>query len=837
MQKKLHLKVILYAFCITFYINLKCTCILGYVDCDVVADVCRSMTNVQVRVVRIFVNIILLMHHCSDKEMSKLNEIDILQKNCPEYKDISRFLMNYVQKYVNEFRKEIGVQSNEDILYILHNIINDFYIKYPKWIQLEENKTINNISSQKERLKFEEFLVYECIDPTIKNIEESIQNVRSKCSNKLLRFWSNRISETIDLESADGYNFIKTFKPNLYLQTKFMPLYQFRTIILNKKDKNKIKELYPVTYGILQCIDTDIGYSVFAVKYVPYMITWMKNIKSKLNQRLDMQQLLNNSDKYTGQWVLDQCKKHRWGDTDEWEHALNGFVFGWNHVANRVKTQKGKGKIESNKQVKQIDPEHEDGKDDEKEEKNNTRNKPKQQSNKLATRETSDIDEVVKDTNPLKKFIVLADVCEALTILKIESKGNDPKAEIKPSDVPLLFALDSKSEDFTVSKMISFMLDHLITANNRLLRMCHNLKSKDNGASIGLSPRLSTQELSQQRENDVINITEEELTSMIQQCTKPRLRYGEDNELSLDSFNLRLLETQLRQKYIVGRKLLKYERILFEFAGQHNILKIIDNINEKYKQAQQKQSYFMDVSDIDVIEQDLILLQFAIEQNCEHIDEEEDEDEEMKYDNINDIENREEKSRENKMRGYKISMRAIEQALVAIERLSAYPDPNTNLISEYMKNTLHLYSQDYMAFQQTKLKLQHIPAVWRYLEKLMVLCEGKWTQIPVTVMNCYMKSISDDQHTNIIQFIRTYDIKQLWEFLTAVRRFLKEMCKEELTKHTDEHLLYMYLQNAEDMEKHEELLIQFCGDLKLSQIGAAYEKAAESYRNLLEEQQ
>ena len=246
-----------------------------------------------------------------------------------------------------------------------------------------------------------------------------------------------------------------------------------------------------------------------------------------------------NQQKYTAEWLLQECKENRWGDVDEWKESLNGCVSGWNHVAQRVTTDTGrKGMIVGGeKKKKKVDPDHEEGKDDEKEEKK--QHEEDDNDNDNDNDNNNDMDDIVGDKNPFKKFVVLADACEALTILKIEPKGDDPKAPIQPSDVPLIFGIDSDKSEFTVSKMIRFMLDHLIEANNKLLRICHGLDNDDKGEQIGF---ISTTELSQRREHDVINIDEEELLLMIQNCAKPRLRYGEDNELSLDSFNLRLLE-------------------------------------------------------------------------------------------------------------------------------------------------------------------------------------------------------------------------------------------------------------------------------------------------------
>eukprot|EP01083_Nonionella_stella_P064531 168263_1 len=452
------------------------------------------------------------------------------------------------------------------------------------------------------------------------------------------------MAESIDMQSDDGKLFSKTFRPNLFLQFRFVTLSQFQTIMLGLSDdkKTKMKEQYPITYGILECINLDIGYSVFALKYLPFLITWMKNVRSRVNQRIDMDDMLQNGDKYNGGWILDQCRS-KGGDTDEWQKSLNGFVAGWNHVAERVKQSTIIG--QPNKP--------QDGKED-------------------------DGDDNNDEDNPFRKFVLLADVCEALTIVKIEGRN---KTGIAPSDVPLALAIDSESDDFTQSKMIRFLLQHLVEANNRLLRICYALDEDDNGEKVGLSPRLPTTELSQQRNVDVVNLDEEELTSIIQQCCKPRLKYGEDNQLDLESFNLRLLETRLQKTYIIGRRFLKYDRVISEFAGQHNIPLILSKIKMKNRE------YFKNTQEV---EQNLILLKFAIEQNCEYIDHNMNDDD-VKRDDIDEKEEKEKREKESKLRGYKGSMQAIEQTLIALSRMEHYPDPVTNLISEYMKNTLHLY--------------------------------------------------------------------------------------------------------------------------------------------------
>eukprot|EP01083_Nonionella_stella_P118742 354561_1 len=183
----------------------------GYVDIGGLDHVSRNMNNITLRVVRMFVNIILLLHHCSDLQHSKLRELPALKK-LTEDEDVYIKLMGFIKRYINEIGEKLGIKSTEDTLNIIHNIIHDLYLKYPPWIAANENQNAVDITSIDERNQFEDFLVKQCIEPSINNTNESIQNVRNKCSNQLMRYWSKRMAESIDMQSDDGKLFSKTFR-------------------------------------------------------------------------------------------------------------------------------------------------------------------------------------------------------------------------------------------------------------------------------------------------------------------------------------------------------------------------------------------------------------------------------------------------------------------------------------------------------------------------------------------------------------------------------------------------------------------------------------------------
>eukprot|EP01084_Bolivina_argentea_P068756 125156_1 len=165
--------------------------------------------------------------------------------------------------------------SFESIIYVMHSIIHNFYILFNKQFG---NKGLPKLRSPKIRKEFENWLVKQCIKPCILNVNNTISIVRGKVSKSLVVLkWAKRFGEQLDLESDEGREFMINYLPNIFLPFRVLTLSTFKEKLLTDKT-NRIK--YPVTWGILQTIDTAAGYSVFALQYLPSMITWMKLLKS-----------------------------------------------------------------------------------------------------------------------------------------------------------------------------------------------------------------------------------------------------------------------------------------------------------------------------------------------------------------------------------------------------------------------------------------------------------------------------------------------------------------------------------------------------------------------------
>jgi len=86
------------------------------------------------------------------------------------------------------------------------------------------------------------------------------------------------------------------------------------------------------------------------------------------------------------------------------------------------------------------------------------------------------------------------------------------------------------------------------------------------------------------RGSDAVDLDESTFEEMCADCTQQSLEYGQTSTLAM---NLRLLEAKLFERYIVGKKLITYDRehLLFTFAGQDNIKLYVQTINGLFAEA------------------------------------------------------------------------------------------------------------------------------------------------------------------------------------------------------------------------------------------------------------
>ncbi|ETO06717.1 hypothetical protein RFI_30675, partial [Reticulomyxa filosa] len=192
----------------------------------------------------------------------------------------------------------------------------------------------------------------------------------------------------------------------------------------------------------------------------------------------------------------------------------------------------------------------------------------------------------------------------------------------------------------------------------------------------------------------------------------------------LFNINLRLLESRMKQSYIIGRKFIHFtlNDVLFELAGQHDIRQLIADINRRYS-TNKKKDYFRSVN-----EQLLENLKIKIEQRAR-----------SRVGQIGDvIENKTvDDNKQNSSMAYKISKQALEHVFIALHRQKTIPD-GTYALGSYMENVLYLQQAEFEPFQHVKeLYLEHCASLWVYLERLYLLSENTWSKIPKKLMTLY----------------------------------------------------------------------------------------------------
>ena len=641
-----------------------------------------------------------------------------------------------------------------------------------------------------------------CIDDTL--IDETASD------SMMMSRWEKRFGEQVDLNSPDGREFAREYLPNIFLPFRLLTLSMFKEKFLERFKENK--QRYPVTWGILHTIDSAAGYSVFALKHLPAMITWMKLLKQRLNQRLNLDDVLADPDLYSSQWVMDKCMTEGWGDIRVWTEAFNGFVKGWNHLAERVTTQEEMEDVPIHTVMKGAaihhpDPNHDDQKKD---------------GTKMIRK------------NHFKKFIKIPNVYEALPIKPFVSKSakrNAKTAKVKPVDVPLVFGMDSGQDGkLDTSIMIRKIVQHYVSVNNRVIGECYQLGDHDDEATLstkralGLDPGLDSSYIS--RSKDVVDIDEEELREIIQQCFQQKLRYGDDIP---DAVNWRLLESRLRERYITGRKFIFENPIYIEFEGQFNIPTVLQKIDRQHAmvlQADPEKEKFFEEAPPNLLaivklhlRQRAVVSQDNIGDDYEHDD----------FVQVGGMEEhrRNRQLKQRLLEAYSDAQNAAEQTLVALQRQKNLPEKGFSL-GTYMKDNLHLYPKEHDPFIRTQLQLKHLGSVWRFLERIHLIEEGIWHEIPKTTMELYKNPINDELKTGIMQFITMHDMNALWTFLSAFRRFLETMCRKQLSRKPDQESLVQFLSYAEDVD--EELVYNFPPGIKLNQAGFAYFHAAKEYQ-------
>ncbi|ETO01107.1 hypothetical protein RFI_36335, partial [Reticulomyxa filosa] len=777
----------------------------GYVIIEGGADdACRKFNEVSVRIARVFVNLLLLVHGCCFDRSDARDFTNLAKK--PE--DVVERLLVIVDMYLQKIGQIIGHLSVEHCLLLMHRIVHQLYLTY-------EQAFPNGFAdlSTTGRQSFETYLIQQCIDPIIKQHEQFIREIRTQTTaDPVCAYWSCRVEEGMDLNTNEGRHFLQNYYVHNFLPFRIVTFSEFRNFVLKTQTHNA--ERYPVIHGILKTMQSLSGYSVFALQYLPEIINWVRLIHSRFNGRLTRQEVEFQLDKFNARFAVNKCKQENWGDVAQWERAWKGFADGWNHVVSRLTTDKSKrgstirihhtADVSANANVPKI----------------NLPNIELEQQDKKEPEQAVGV---------IRRYLVLTDQlnpCENLPFQCFKVSG--PNGQVAPKDVPLLWALDcGVSGPLETSKMLRLLLDHLVTINNALLNNCHNLPPLDEDSKEVPTSTIGQITLTHiSNEKDVVGIDEEILLQlsplyltflMIQQCSRQQLKYGE--KVSLD-INLELLETRLKENFILGRKFLHFDlsELLFELSGQHDIQEVISLISKKFEETTHKKKYF-DAVDMNV----LTRLKNRIIQNAPSYDF-------MNLENVSD-----EKGAAvidiNRVNAFKTAKGAVEQVLIALRRQKTIPE-GANQIGLYMKDILHLHRSEFDSFVRTEeLCLKHAKSLWEFLNRTYLVEENEWHKIPHGLLDMYRVQLPDKIQSNLQQFAATCSTESLWQLLLEWKKFLATTLSTQPFDQALTTSLSDFLGEAMSDDQLAELVRQWPADLLLIHAGAAFNECAQAFQS------
>eukprot|EP01083_Nonionella_stella_P287477 978535_1 len=388
----------------------------------------------------------------------------------------------------------------------------------------------------------------ECVEPIIQNLDMSINSVRSVVSEDPFKsYWSKRIDMSFkpnnEHDEKEKNEFIHTYNAHLFLPFRYNTIANFRSHILKSGAINKEKTLF----GIIDTMDL-VGNSIYLTRHIADIVHWLKLVRKRLNGRISKKEMEEKDEDsgeyvYTAQWLLNKCREENLGDAFFWKQKLIAFVNCFNDIARRI---------------------------------TNKNNKPKQD---ILRTETDLSDNTAVNDNIDGIFILGYDL--PIAPIEMITPANNKKG-IQPSDVPLISCINYKSANKDIPP-IHVILRHLVSVNELLLSRCRGTQN--------VTDTISLRNISQRK--DCVDIEESEFIGILQNYTQQSLKYG----ASTLSMNFPLLEARLYERYIVGKKLIDYNRnhLLFTFAGQHNIRSYVDEINYLYDKNRDEQ-YFEDCS-------------------------------------------------------------------------------------------------------------------------------------------------------------------------------------------------------------------------------------------------
>jgi hypothetical protein len=417
--------------------------------------------------------------------------------------------------------------------------------------------------------------------------------------------------------------------------------------------------------------------------------------------------------------------------------------------------------------------------------------------------EVEELSEQKQLANAFSRFILFRNACQTVPITTIDAFDGERFIEENVSLITALYSTRGLSE---TSPMIELIISHYAEAQNALLRAVHGFATTQEAEEGGLGAvRLC--ELS--NESQVFSLTDESFVERIQSSTVQTVEYGQQRRDGAQlTVNMALLETEIKEEFIVGRKQIisTMDNLVFECSDEYEMTDVIADIDRKWKIT--RHELFFSKCD----EATLLSIKQGLVQRVLLSDDRDGKDADA--DPVTEL--------------FERARSSVERTLIHLRGNVSSPRGS---VSDYMRKVLRMGRDD--AFNRAGLELCHLRDLWGFLRREIAMKKGDWDLPPLDCVQIYRSPIGNQKTKDELnKMMRSVaDTELLWQFLQKWRDYLKKTLNQYWPRcevmPLKEHLIFTM-----DSQEMEELTESLPDAVLMTHAGAAYTFCAQEFKRM-----
>jgi len=326
--------------------------------------------------------------------------------------------------------------------------------------------------------------------------------------------------------------------------------------------------------------------------------------------------------------------------------------------------------------------------------------------------------------------------------------SEDPKA------ASVAFLCPDEQDEGMITNTI---VDHLVTVHNNFLTDA-GLLSSNQELDMG-APTMNSDVCTKQ---NLVDVDKKIVSDLIRSHCVRALRYGSNQKLA---FDMKALEVDIRDRYVLGKGEVRAMLPFFEFAGAAKIDSIFDTTGLPKER----------------LDPDFMKLATNYQSGLERT-----------------------RALEN-----------AEETILLLGRLGVATDGEQPIYA-FMRDVLRMDREDYNLFnlmgKGDEIQLKHLHCIWSYLQKQTIYDDPKRLKVPEGTLAIYMNDLPEDLTKQLEQFMKDITLAEFEEIVFAWFDVLTSFGTEE--RNIDQKWkLYICIsfENDKVLEKLPDLELQHCG--------------------------